>query len=94
MPDEKSIVMDKKTETSAEPDRLLYTQLFVCLFVAAVFFFSWRQGGPLWGELSQFLHEILEEGISFSGQQELTRLTDEVRDFLGRIVEAWGPLSQ
>ncbi len=94
MPEKKDAPQQKPAEQAAESNRLLQTQLFVCLFWAAVIYFAWRQGGPLWGELSRTLREFLQEGVSFSGQEELTRLTDEVRDFFGNIVETWLPLSQ
>lgn len=76
----------------AQPNYLLRTQLFVCLFLAAVLYFAWRQGGQLWVQLARFLRQVLEEGISFSGQEELTRFTDEARDFFGRLVEAFASL--
>lgn len=76
----------------AQPNYLLRTQLFVCLFLAAVLYFAWRQGGQLWVQLARFLRQVLEEGISFSGQEELTRFTDEARDFFGRLVEAFATL--
>ncbi len=83
------------TETDAEldePNYILRTQLFVCLFAAAVLYFTWRQGGVLWQELSQALMHVLEDGISFSGQDELTRFTDEVRGLWGSISDAFSAL--
>ena len=80
-------------ELVGEKDYLLYAQLFVCLFLAAVLYFTWRQGGELWRELSYSLKHVFENGISFSGQDELTRFTDEVRDFFGNIVTAFAPRS-
>ena len=77
----------------AEPNYLLRTQLLLCLFLAGVLYFAWRQGGPLWVDLARSLRRMLEEGISFSGQEELTRFTDEVRDFFGNLVEALAPLT-
>lgn len=77
----------------AEPNYLLRTQLLLCLFLVGVLYFAWRQGGPLWVDLARSLRRMLEEGISFSGQEELTRFTDEVRDFFGNLVEALAPLT-
>ncbi len=75
-----------------EPNYILRTQLFVCLFAAAILFFAWKQGGTLWQELSRDLLHILEDGISFSGQDELTRFTDEVRGLWGSISDAFAAL--
>ena len=79
----------EKAETQQDSTRILYTQIFVCLFLAAVLFFARKEGGPLWADISGKLRGFLENGVSFSGQQELTRFTDEVRDFWGNIVEAF-----
>ena len=75
-----------------EPDRILRTQFFVCLFIAGVLYFAYRQGGEVWRELSVALSHILEDGVSFSGQEELTRFTDEVRGLFGELVEAFLPV--
>ncbi len=76
----------RREDTEAEePDHLLRVQLFVCIFLAAVLYFAWKQGGELWRELSFALEHILEDGISFSGQEELTRFTDEVTGFWGEL---------
>ena len=74
---------------SSDSTHVLYTQIFVCIFLAAILFFAWKEGGPLWYDLSGRIRGFLENGVSFSGQQELTRFTDEVRDFWGNIVEAF-----
>ena len=75
-----------------EPDYILRTQFFVCLFIAGVLYFAYRQGGEVWRELSVTLSHILEDGVSFSGQENLTRFTDEVRGLLGELVEAFLPV--
>ena len=75
-----------------EADYILRTQLCVCLFIAGILYFAWRQGGELWRELSVTISHILEDGVSFSGQEELTRFTDEVRGLFGELVEAFRPL--
>ena len=75
-----------------EPDYILRTQLFVCLFIAGILYFSYRQGGEVWRELSVTLSHILEDGVSFSGREELTRFTDEVRGLFGELAEAFLPV--
>ena len=78
--------------TPDEPNYILRTQLCICLFLAGVIWFSWREGGELWRELSFSLSHILQDGISFSGQEHLTKFTDEVRGLLGSLVEAFAPV--
>ena len=78
--------------TVEEPDYILRTQFFVCLFIAGILYFAYRQGGTLWQELSATLAHILEDGVTFSGQEELTRFTDEVRGLFGELVEAFLPV--
>ena len=78
-----------KPEKAQESTQILYTQIFVCIFLAAILFFARKEGGPLWYDLSEKIRGFLENGVSFSGQQELTRFTDEVRDFWGNVVEAF-----
>lgn len=77
---------------TGEPDYILRTQFFVCLFIAGILYFAWQQGGELWRELSVTLSHILEDGVNFSGQDELTRFTDEVRGLFGGLVEAFTPV--
>lgn len=72
-----------------EPNYILRVQLFLCLFIGAVLFFSWRQGGEFWREICFSLKHILQDGVSFSGQEELTRFTDEVRGLLGNFASAF-----
>lgn len=86
---------DKKSArtSSSSADHLLRTQLFVCLFLAAILYFAWRQGGELWHGLARQLAHFLQDGISFSGQDDIMRFTDEVRDFFGRAVESFGRLT-
>ena len=74
---------------SDEPNYILRVQLLMCLFIGAVLYFSWRQGGELWHEMSFSLKHVIQDGISFSGQDELTRFTDEVRGLLGNIASAF-----
>ena len=39
--------------------------------------------------MSFSLKHVIQDGISFSGQDELTRFTDEVRGLLGNIASAF-----
>lgn len=75
-----------------QPNYVLRTQLFVCLFLAAVLFFTWQESGELWLKLSYQLKHLLNDGVSFSGQEDLTRFTDEVRGFWGNVVDAFRSL--
>lgn len=88
---EKDLKAAARENNADEPDYLLRTQLFVCLFIAGILYFTWRQGGELWRELYYALQHILRDGISFSGQEELTRFTDEVHGLLDGIKAAFAP---
>ncbi|GEM_PF-5415828 len=70
-----------------DPDNAyIWIQFFVCLFLFAVVFFAYRQGEALWKELSAKLQGLLQNGLDFSGQENLTRLSDEITDFWGNNV--------
>ena len=91
-PEEAKEASSVTVQETEEPDYILRTQLLVCLFIAGVVYFAWRQGGEVWRQLSVTLTHILEDGVSFSGQEELTRFTDEVRGLFGELVAAFLPV--
>lgn len=89
--DRMSLPKDGKDSSVLGP--VLKTQLLLCLFIGALCFFAWREGGELWAKLSGTLGKMLQNGISFSGEEQLTRFTDEVRSFWGTVADAFCRLS-